>query len=326
MILRSNLLKGLLFFILLLSLNLFFYRGGDEPHSDPADRVLQEEMGKPGEPTSYLVEGMEFTLRLAPARSFPVGTRDEESQTVERFFLMGETPVTYGLWLAVYEWGQENGYIFANEGRQGSNYGVDPVGNSEHPVTTINWRDCIVWCNALSHYLGLEPVYTYEGEPIYDATDAVACDVAVQEEGSGFRLPTSCEWELAARYRGADSAYGAVEYPTGSHHWWTPGNYASGAEADHTNTTATMEAAWYEVNSGGQTQEVGQKPFQGNGLGLYDMSGNVWEWCFTKKGSGRISRGGSWNYFAGHLQVGFSIHDIPGNAYYNFGFRLAKNP
>lgn len=67
----------------------------------------------------------------------------------------------------------------------------------------VSWRDSIVWTNALSEMLGYEPVYTYEEKVIRDSTNDTACDNAEQEKtATGFRLPKSNEWELAARYKG----------------------------------------------------------------------------------------------------------------------------
>jgi formylglycine-generating enzyme required for sulfatase activity len=108
---------------------------------------------------------------------------------------------------------------------------------------------------------------------------------------TGFRLPTSDEWELAARWRNdATNAVNGYNNP-----WFTMGNSASGATSDYGNMAATGAVAWYKSNASDRTHPVkGKAP---NALGLYDMSGNAMEWCSTwaTAGSSCISRGGSWN-------------------------------
>lgn len=271
--------------------------------------------GHVGEQTSHSAAGVGFHMRLAPAATFPTGTFDSGEATVERPFWIAETEVTYELWYAVREWSVQNGYTFANAGRQGV-YGRDgeaPTVRSQEPVTKVSWRDTIVWCNALSEMLGYNPVYTFLGEVVRDSTDNKACDSATQENTSGFRLPTSSEWELAARY--IDGAA------------WTPGSYASGAAADVNDSDATQTVAWYRANSGGQTRDVSTRA--ANGLGLYDMTGNVWEWCFdwhpSSIGSRRVIRGAScgtsvWEV----LQLGRSSSDEPENTSNFHGFRTAR--
>lgn len=287
----------------------------------------------PGDQKTYAVDGVTFNVRYAAGKTFPMGISNSEEGTVPKDFWIAETPVNYELWYTVLTWAENQGYVFSNAGREGSSgsTGEAPSGAKYEPVTSINWRDVLVWCNALSEYLELEPVYRYLGSPVRDAGDAIACDNAVMAEVNGFRLPTSNEWELAARYQGSDASRNAIEYPKDSGIYWTPGNYASGADADYTSVEATKKVAWYRENSdtegtGFQTQAVAQKPSGGNSLGLYDMSGNIWEWCFdTIFGSNRVLRGGCFSSYADSLQVGGKGHSTidPSSTQ---GFRLVKNP
>jgi len=282
----------------------------------------------PGKQTSHSTAGgVTFYLRLAPAATFPTGTSDDGEATVGHNFWVAETQVTYELWYEVREWAEDNGYTFIREGREGSDgdTGKEPSSRKNEPVTRINWYDSIVWCNALSEYMGYTPIYTVNGQVVRDVTNIDHQDVVAEEE-DGFRLLTSNEWELAARYQGSNSSHGALEYPVGSGQYWTPGNYASGATDDYNNEEATRAAAWYEENSGGKTRDVGQKPGAGNGLGAFDMSGNVWEWCFTQMGNGayRVIRGGSWHDDASELQISKVSSNLHFSSNNFMGLRLAR--
>jgi len=129
-----------------------------------------------------------------------------------------------------------------------------------------------------------------------------------------FRLPTEAEWEYAARSGGKKE------------------RYAGGDDID--------AVAWYNENSGGSTHPVGKKA--PNGLGIHDMSGNVWEWCGDwfgdypsgsvrnpegpDSGSDRVERGGSWDNTAGLCRSALRIRDSPGERSNNLGFRLAFSP
>ena len=272
--------------------------------------------GRLVERTAHTANDVDFHMRLAPAATFPTERDDSGRATVDTAFWIAETEVTYGLWYVVYHWALRKEYTFANSGMEGStssggiypyydDIGNEPTSKRNEPVTMVSWKDSIVWCNALSEMLGFDPVYTHNQAVIRDATNRTACDNAVQEKTNGFRLPTSNEWELAARYKGNDGSHGAIAI---GGMYWTPGSYASGATANTSNSSATQAVAWYNANSGGRTREVAT--LSPNAIGVYDMSGNVWEWCFshytTQGWSGRVLRGGSWydsNRFP-ELQVG----------------------
>jgi formylglycine-generating enzyme required for sulfatase activity len=134
------------------------------------------------------------------------------------------------------------------------------------------------------------------------------------QSGRNYRLPTEAEWEYAARSGGKQE------------------KYSGGDNVD--------AVAWYSGNSGSKTHAVGQK--QANGLGIYDMSGNVWEWVNDWKGnytsgrqqdpqgpstgSDRVFRGGGWGNGARGVRVAFRSGNSPDFRLYNLGFRLAVSP
>ena len=172
------------------------------------------------------------------------------------------------------------------------------------PVERVTWYEAIEYCNKLSQKEGLIPAY-------YGTNDLIFCDFSA----NGYRLPTEAEWEYAARGGNQDSL---------------TFDRAGGNEAD--------AVGWYEENSNGTTRPVGTK--KPNSLGLYDMAGNVWEWCWDwygpyedkaqsnpqGPGSGvyRVVRGGSWNSSDEWLRSTYRNIGEPGKRYRDVGFRVVR--
>jgi len=234
-------------------------------------------------------------------------------------FSLGKYQVTYEEWKEVYDWAILNGYIFSNIGRAGSN-GISGGGTVLEPVTMINWRDMIVWCNSASEYKGLLPVYSYNGLIIKDARDSndTACDNAECNWSlSGYRLPTEAEWEFTAR--GGNSDTNAGRY--------------SGSDIIN-------NVAWYSSNCGDETHPVGEK--QANELGFFDMTGNVNEYCWDwygaysditqtnpvgpLSGTYRVSRGGPYYFTEIDNRIAYR-HVVykPLFEYDHVGFRVAHS-
>jgi formylglycine-generating enzyme len=291
-----------------------------------------------GDTETFTADGVSYVMSYVPGGLiFPTGVNDDGSATVSNAYWIADTETTYELWEKVYTWATSGtgatgagGYTFANVGIMGDGTGD----TNQHPVTTVDWRDSMVWCNALTEWYNAqegtscECVYTYSSAVIRDSrdTNATACDGAVAgTTADGFRLLTSDEYECAARYRNGTS--------------WTYGDHASGDDSgacyDDGNilggqslSTVYSDYAWYSRSS---TYVVGTAGNGGaacsgnaNALGLYDLSGNVWEWCFDLNESRRVVRGGSWSDSASNLRVGSWIGLIPNFARKGVGFRFAR--
>ena len=284
-------------------------------------------------------DSFSIAMSLIPAASttsFPTGIDDlgGDCNTVNYPYYMAKYEVTYALWKKVYDWATDpargvNRYFFENPGSPGGGWNnttsqkvVFTSGHETDPVTDIYWREAMVWCNALTEYhnakkgSNLGCVYKDTGGNIIrDSTNVNGCNTLdhYDHNAKGFRLPTSMEWELAARYIGP--AQPTVEplktdAKLRGNLYWTSGSYVSGATAPYTNENATKAVAWYWDNSKVSsnpdiysTQPVGQKTT--NALSLFDMSGNVWEWCFDwYDSSNRVLRGGGWSEDAPHCRLG----------------------
>ncbi len=205
------------------------------------------------------------------------------------------------------------------------------------PVQQANWYHAIAFCNKLSIREGLTPAYAVTGVDFPTLTfaaiptgpdsnwNAATCNWSA----NGYRLPTEMEWMWAAM--GANIANPWASNTTGYTKQFA-GSNGSNAVGDY---------AWYSGNSSKGSKQVGTK--LANELGLFDMSGNVWEWCWDRygtyptnlvsdyrgagTGSTRVMRGGCWiDYFNPPDGVAVDLRNgnIPSNQYYFVGFRVVR--
>jgi formylglycine-generating enzyme required for sulfatase activity/flavodoxin len=248
------------------------------------------------------IEGGTFTMGSPESEAWREDDEVEHSVTVSDFYMSA-----YEVTQAEYQ---------AMMGENPSTFS----GDENLPVEGITWFDAIAYCNIRSEAEGLTPVYTVDGR-----------NVSWDRQANGYRLPTEAEWEYACR-AGTTTPFNTQNSISAEEANYY-GNYPYQIE-DNYFSQDNLETKPGEYRQ--TTVPVGS--FSPNGWGLYDMHGNVREWCWDyygpysaesqtdptgpASGSLRVNRGGGWNDFAKHLRSAYRASTPPSNASFNLGLRL----
>ena len=261
-----------------------------------------------------------ISMREVPAGTFQ---RDKTATNKSRVsaFWISEKEINRLQWLAVM-------------GKEADTRTAAKSSSTSEPVQMVNWYHAIAFCNKLSIAKGLTPVYTVHGvnfkslkySAIPTDINAVWNATIVNSSANGYRLPTEMEWMWAAM--GADTGNpGAIN---------TKGYLK--AFAGSTGRNAIGAYAWYSGNTHKKTRPAISGTKLANELGLFDMSGNVWEWCWdwygsipdgslydyrgAVSGTYRVHRGGGWNHGKSNCTVAYRFRSNPDYMYNSVGFRV----
>jgi formylglycine-generating enzyme required for sulfatase activity len=267
--------------------------------------------------------GGSYEMVYVPGGSFQMGTAsggDNDERPVHTVtltgFYIGRTEVTQAQWYAVMGTTIQQLQTAADGGSTNLGRG------DNYPVYYVSWYDALVFCNKLSMMEGLTPAYRISGSTdpaswgsVPTSSNSTWDAVTIDSGSTGYRLPTEAQWEYAAK--GGNGS---------------PGNYT------YSGSNTVGDVAWYDGNSGSSSHVVGTKA--PNGLGIYNMSGNVWEWCWDRygdysssaqmdptgasSGSFRMARGGYWGPSSESVRSADRYGLNPNSRYAGIGFRLAR--
>lgn len=282
-------------------------------------------------PVSIPTGGAPANMVLIPAGTFQMGDTFYEGATYElpvhsvdvSAFYMDKFEVSKALWDRVKNWSSTQGYLFDNEGSGKA---------TNHPVQTINWYDMVKWCNARSQMEGRVPSY-YTDAALSQIYKGGQVEPYVKWN-AGYRLPTEAEWEKGARGGASGHRFPWTNTDTITH---SQANYYSDSSFSFDVSPTRGYNPAFNDGVMPYTSPVGS--FAPNAYGLYDMAGNVWEWCWDwagnypntlvtdprgpDTGSTRVGKGGNWNFYAEHCRAAYRYGNPPTDTASNIGFRCA---
>ena len=295
-------------------------------------KKLSRELGPAGDAAKIqTVPAPPAGFALIPAGEFTMGDAlDGDKRTPQHkvkvsAFYMQQKVVSKAEWNEVRAWALQQGYTDL------------PVGQgkaADHPVHTVTWYNAVKWCNAKSVKDGLTPCYYTDSaqKAVYQTGAKDINNTMVKWRANGYRLPTEAEWEKAAR-----GGLSGKRFPWGDTISHEQGNFTNSCKENYQYGTTDAHPS-YKTGGEPHTSPVGS--FMANGYGLYDMAGNVQQWCWdwhgnypaaletdprgAACGSDRALRGGCWYGCAEGTRCAARCHFWPDCTHDIIGFRMAR--